>query len=418
MFARQCPKWRFPRKPYSQHGTKTVTLEDVDEDIGHTLVHYLYTGAYETLNSEESPSFSRSMTEYKRACLVYCAAKRYELEKLAQHAAKQMELFDKELSLSQILDVARDVHPNMLESETWFPKYLKMKLEIAFEADMTVFTQEQFLNLFDKAASFNKALVSIMAGILTSKIASAVRNEGKTKLFTPLGSTYSMPIVIEDCTVEEFVEEPAPWLRASKNPIKDCPPTTKKESRKTVLDDGQLVWSDPSCEEDFSGSDIAAGKTQKGSKVKNAFIWDADEWNPLANDTDVFLGALGAKSRDAWTPTNADNDWNESTAGIEWALPAELLKEKAIHVEAAEKLDAQSDEKSGGKRSSAKKQKKGSTKESTKKTSDKSTKKSLQIDTSVVADRGMEAVTRLTREERVRALQSASEEMGMFEYAD
>jgi regulator of sigma D len=101
-----------------------------------------------------------------------------------------MELFEKGLSLFQILDVARDVYPKLPEDEIWFLDYLKMKMETAFEADKTIFTQEQFLNYIGEAASFNRALVEIMVGILTDKITSTAKKESKReKVFSGITLT-------------------------------------------------------------------------------------------------------------------------------------------------------------------------------------------------------------------------------------
>jgi hypothetical protein len=87
-------------------------------------VHYLYTGSYQTLKLQDVSDVSESTTEYKRACLVYCTARLYRLDSLADYVVQNMELFEKRLSLFQILNMAGDVCPKLLEDEIWVSDYL------------------------------------------------------------------------------------------------------------------------------------------------------------------------------------------------------------------------------------------------------------------------------------------------------
>jgi len=101
--------------------------------------------------------------------LVYCAARLYTLNGLADYATGKMELFGKDLSIFQILDITDDVYPKLLEDETWFPEYLKTQVEDAFNLDETIFAQEKFLDYIGRAPAFSKALAKIMVEIFTNK---------------------------------------------------------------------------------------------------------------------------------------------------------------------------------------------------------------------------------------------------------
>lgn len=92
-----------------------------------------------------------------------------------------MGLFDKQLTIFEILDMARDMYPKLTEDKIWFLNYLKTKVEAAYEADESIFTQERFLNYIGEATAFNKALVKIMVGIYTDKITSMARKEGEIR---------------------------------------------------------------------------------------------------------------------------------------------------------------------------------------------------------------------------------------------
>jgi len=181
--ARQCLDWLSQPSAFSTYSTYSafgttkrlvVELPEVDEDIGHTLVHFLYTGTYQTLKPQGSQGPPESSTEYRRALLAYCTARLYKLDGFIDHAIKTIELFDKDLLISQILAITSDVYPKFLKDEIWFPDYLKSKIQAAFKADETIFAQEQFLSHIGKGTAFTKALVTIMVGIYMEKITNMV----------------------------------------------------------------------------------------------------------------------------------------------------------------------------------------------------------------------------------------------------
>jgi hypothetical protein len=265
IYAGQSPQWTFPSDSFNPFSTQTIELLDVDGDIGHTLVHYLYTGTYQTLKLQGVSDLSDSTTEYRRACLVYCTARLYELDSLAEHAVQNMKLFEKGLSIFQILKIARDVYPKLLGDEIWFPKYLKTKIEIAFEADITIFAQEQFLNHFGEAASFNKVLVEIIVGILTCKITSTTKKEGKITegLFGNYASCEAL--VIEDSAPEESAEECTP------------PPAPHEDS---TAEGSNSQEPDPQADDAWGWSPT----TKKGNNEKKTAFEEDIEPGPQADD--------------------------------------------------------------------------------------------------------------------------------------
>ncbi|KAF2804327.1 uncharacterized protein BDZ99DRAFT_545605, partial [Mytilinidion resinicola] len=207
LYARQSPKWAYSSNPIGPFGPyrRTVELPEVDEDIGHTLVHYLYTGTYQTLKPRGVFGTPKTTTEYRRGFLVYYIARLYGLDGLAEHAIKNMEMFDQGLSIFEILDIARDLYPKFLKDENWLLDYLKTKIEAAFEADETIFAQERFFDHIGEAAAFNKALVKIMVGIYTDKITSLVNKEGEIR-----ESIFGNPAYCEAPVAEESVLDAPP----------------------------------------------------------------------------------------------------------------------------------------------------------------------------------------------------------------
>lgn len=156
----------------------------MDPDIGHTLVHYLYTGTYQTLKPAQAASNSLNhCTEYGRGILAYHAARSYHIDGLAKLAIESIELHDKELSIFEILDTIKDNYTHIVyrEDETWLPEYLKKKVREAYEVDETLFTDEPFLDHIANSAAFNNALLRIMLGVLTDKITAMAKSKGEIR---------------------------------------------------------------------------------------------------------------------------------------------------------------------------------------------------------------------------------------------
>jgi hypothetical protein len=67
-----------------------IYLPDVDEGTGHVLIHYLYTGTYQTLDDIQFSPAEMARVEFKRAVLAYSAAKKYMLHGLQRLAGQQI----------------------------------------------------------------------------------------------------------------------------------------------------------------------------------------------------------------------------------------------------------------------------------------------------------------------------------------
>jgi hypothetical protein len=165
---KQSPKWLAPTHWPGIFG-RTIELPRVDEDIGHTLVHFLFSGEYQTLKPEGASGPLNNALEYRRAILVYYAAREYKLDGLVDHAKRKMEVYSEDLSIFQILDITSDVYSELPDGETWFPDYLKTQIKEAFTLNETIFAQEEFLDQIGKTPAYSKALAKIMVDILTSK---------------------------------------------------------------------------------------------------------------------------------------------------------------------------------------------------------------------------------------------------------
>jgi hypothetical protein len=122
-----------------------VLLPELDEATAHTLVHYMYTGKYQYLG--KSPRIETSaLSNYQAGTCVYCAAARYQLSGLINLAKKKIMSFDREVSISDVLAMARDhAFPLLPENETWYPAYLEDVIKSAMAKDPEPFRRPEFI---------------------------------------------------------------------------------------------------------------------------------------------------------------------------------------------------------------------------------------------------------------------------------
>jgi hypothetical protein len=124
---------------------KRLYLPEIDQDAGHTLVHYLYSKDYETLNVvAESPS-SGSCTEFTRALLVYILTVKYNgLNGLRALAIKEMDNLGSKLSFCEVVGAIKHHFPK-LKSPSWIHDYVRKRTNDAFAVDNAVFKITAFL---------------------------------------------------------------------------------------------------------------------------------------------------------------------------------------------------------------------------------------------------------------------------------
>ncbi|KAI2862635.1 hypothetical protein M747DRAFT_301726 [Aspergillus niger ATCC 13496] len=120
---------------------------NVHPEVAHTFVHYLYTGQYETLETQFEPPQSvddipaltkaRDSIEFERAAYVYEAAVQYEIPGLLNMAQAFMARFAERLPIANILRGIRCVYGNLLEQSSgcmWLEDFVREQLSIAFSS--------------------------------------------------------------------------------------------------------------------------------------------------------------------------------------------------------------------------------------------------------------------------------------------
>ncbi|RHZ60744.1 uncharacterized protein CDV56_108116 [Aspergillus thermomutatus] len=175
-------------------------LSEVDDEVGHTVVHFLCTGNYETLRTASEPGVSKMAIEYRRSMLVYQAARKYDLYNLETYAKKYIEMFGESMSTFDRMEAAREIYSKLPQDETWLASYINKQLRIAFSLDKNIFQREEFYHGVGKDPVFDKAVmrmvVDIYSEILSRQVTETTPEEDAAE-----------DCAAEDCAAEDGAAE-------------------------------------------------------------------------------------------------------------------------------------------------------------------------------------------------------------------
>lgn len=148
----------------------TIRVSDIHEDAGHTLVHFLYSGEYETINSPLDEGISDIQREYQRSVLVYQASRTYEIPGLEAFAKQHIERLGEDMSMHEILQTTRDVLSSLPEGETWLPDYVKRSLQRLLKVGQSDFDIQELCTSFDQDHHFTNTLMKMVIEIQQESI--------------------------------------------------------------------------------------------------------------------------------------------------------------------------------------------------------------------------------------------------------
>ncbi|KAJ5303237.1 hypothetical protein N7476_010036 [Penicillium atrosanguineum] len=147
-------------------------MSNVDEDVGHTVVHFLYTGGYETVSSPLDEGTSDLAREYKRSVLVYHASRTWGLSDLEILAKQKMQQLDEEIPVLEMLRVMRDVFSSLPAGETWLPGYIEGNLQRSLKPEDPGLGLHEFYNILGQDHQFDIAVMKMILEILSIRLLS------------------------------------------------------------------------------------------------------------------------------------------------------------------------------------------------------------------------------------------------------
>ncbi|KAK2055205.1 hypothetical protein LY76DRAFT_607861 [Colletotrichum caudatum] len=250
------------------NGLNKIYLGDVPDEAGHTVLHYLHTGMWQTLDDADLPDEARPLNQLEVGLHVYATAQTYGLPGLAALAKQEIHQHAEALPALQVLVSASDACRLLGEDDPWFASFVKLRVEELVRGASSS-EKTRFLTCFDAATPYSRMLAGLMVDILCRQGSSPLSPEPRTPQTEP--DTASKPEAappLEAAAVidQEPTSQDDPWAwtptarhiskkkkkkRASEHPPEEAvPPTAIAEPEAEPAPEPEPVpepgqWTEP-----------------------------------------------------------------------------------------------------------------------------------------------------------------------------
>jgi hypothetical protein len=258
------PRHLLPSQLSIHASNASFPLADINLETGHTLIHYLYTGKYDTL---DTPLPSSGL---KQAVRVYIIANIYQLLDLQHLATHVMEIYAAQLTVFEVLDAIKDDF-TQLERDSYVHGLVRAMAKVAFKADHSVFRNEAFLKTLDNVVLV-KFVMDLVMELYDHKIARMLEREKyPNKKCNHALQNFDSDCEGEHCgelNVEDFVTP-----TEVEGTVEECRGEDKLEQG-SVSTDGFCTISCPSEEGGGVEDDVVVQETDLSRSVEQI----SDEW--------------------------------------------------------------------------------------------------------------------------------------------
>ncbi|KAK1973570.1 hypothetical protein LZ30DRAFT_787691 [Colletotrichum cereale] len=254
----------------------SIHIKNVPDEAGHVLVHYLYTGTWQTLSKRHSLQDSKASTHLETSVYVYAAARAYALPGLAELAKENISKSANRLLALDVIVLAAAACEVLPDTDLWFLAFIKMRIEHLFE-DLASLNQSVFLGCFHVNTSYSKILTKSLVRICCDNSIS-LKSVGSRVPSSPEPSTtteiYATPSTDSPQTIHDSEPEPEAWAEFVPEPSPE-PAEIEAEPSAEVAAEPQLdSWADsipePNPEPELAAEteEFAYARPKKGKKDK------------------------------------------------------------------------------------------------------------------------------------------------------
>lgn len=224
-------------------------MDIAEEDIGHTIIHWLYTGQYQTLPDPSLPSqgTTRRELEYKRSMHVYCVALAYGLSELEWLAKQQIRPHEGCVDIYQTVAVAKEVLPifkGRMDLSGGYLAYLREKLMFAFKIDRNCFKGDEFFECLGQIPELDKFVLKTVIELHSSAISELEDTTRFAKEVEEVENADDSGIIHDDeCPADPPVQNEIGWIEPEVSqglaPDHEVPSTDPE-----TPSDSEESWSD------------------------------------------------------------------------------------------------------------------------------------------------------------------------------
>lgn len=211
----------------------TVTLPDIDESTGHVLVHYLYTGVYQTLDDADISPKNQLKIGFHRAFLAYAAAISYNLPGLQQLAMQKMQNLGTEMTIFDIIKTVDKDFSKLSGDSYQVSEYMLQKASSTFDQNLDKLEMDALLEHVSNV-DLTKLLLKCMVSLYHKEILETSKTTAE-----PIQMIPEQPVNdIEDSFVTVAPDTPTPEVAVAEAEQ----PTASLTVRNTHQIQNQINW--------------------------------------------------------------------------------------------------------------------------------------------------------------------------------
>lgn len=232
---------------YFDDGRQYIRLLDIEAEIGHTFVHYLYTGQYHTLEA----SGLTLKEQYRRSVLTYKASLRYSIPPLEDLSKQQMERLGSAVGIFDMIAVASQEYFNIQWYSSWYAGYLEEMVTTAFTADKGIFSRVEFTRCLGASPCFLVFMMQLMNKVYSCKVQNYIERmaESKAKATKSSSSMLSCERCTERCHRKQQGLEQSTATGAgsysSKESINNSSPAEIPADQRSLAQSERDPWTEP-----------------------------------------------------------------------------------------------------------------------------------------------------------------------------
>ncbi|KAK7972405.1 hypothetical protein PG988_006539 [Apiospora saccharicola] len=117
-----------PRPTYSSE----YRFEHIPKNVGHILIHFLFTDTYQSLKPQGSTLCEMQATEFTTCVQAYSVAQAHKLPSLAVQAQREIWRLSESINMSTVLAALSTAYPNGIIDDVFLSDYLKCRMETLF----------------------------------------------------------------------------------------------------------------------------------------------------------------------------------------------------------------------------------------------------------------------------------------------
>ncbi|KAK3342124.1 hypothetical protein B0T25DRAFT_359743 [Lasiosphaeria hispida] len=235
-----------------------ISLHHITSDAAHVLMQYLYTGKYQVLETPRQPLGPQSaIAAFRTAIQVYVASRDLQIDGLVSLAKEEIHMLGERVDIFSIIDIVKNAYPSPTADDTWFPSFMKERLDAALAHPMLMLKTDIPVAISD-GMSIVKFIIKGVLQAYGERLEDLARTKEEAAVMEA--------VLAEKETIAELMEAEREEMEAEREAMKAEREAMKAERETMTADrDGLLGRLD---RVETENAQIVAEKAEMASKMQ------------------------------------------------------------------------------------------------------------------------------------------------------